>query len=228
MNTLFLDIESLPTDDDAVKAEIAASITPPSTMSKADTIAEWEAKKKPGLVAEAIAKTSFDGGKGRVCCIGWAWNDEPAQSIQLSDSRDERTFLDAAAELVEITRPKYVAFHQTKIVGHYVADFDIRFLWQRAFALGVRMPAWFPRDVKSWDKNVSDTMFMWAGAKGSISLDNLCKALGIKGKTGVDGSMVAGMWERGEYEAVGDYCIGDVERVRNVYRKMQIAYGEAE
>lgn len=228
MNTLFLDIETLPTDDDAVKSEIASNVTPPSTMSKADTIAEWEAKKKPGLVAEAIAKTSFDGGKGSVCCFGWAWNDDPAESVTLDQCQSEKDLILTAFDMMENRRPKSEAFHQTRIVGHYVADFDIRFIWQRAFVKGSRLPLWFPRDVKAWDKTVSDTMFMWAGAKGSISLDNLCKVLGIEGKTGVDGSMVAGMWEREEYEAVAEYCEQDVERVRRVYRKMQVALGERE
>lgn len=227
MNRLFLDIETLPTDDETVKAEIAASITPPGNISKADTIAAWEAEKKPALVAEAMAKTSFNGAHGRVCCVGWAWNDGPLNSINMNDAGGERGLLDMAVTFIDRMRPSGEAFHQTQIVGHYIADFDIRFLWQRAFVLGVRMPAWFPRDVKSWDKNVADTMFMWAGAKGSISLDNLCKALGIPGKDGVDGSMVAGMWADGLYHEIEAYCQQDVERVRSAYKKMLVAYGEA-
>lgn len=225
MNELFLDIESIPTNDGVVKADIAVSITPPGNISKAETIAAWEAEKKPALVAEAIAKTSFDGAKGRVCSIAWAWNDEEPTCTLLMDNEAE--FLSRAMSLIEIDRPKF-EYHQTRIIGHYVADFDIRFLWQRAFVLGVRMPVWFPLNPKPWSKEVFDTMAQFAGAKGSISLDNLCKALGVEGKTGVDGSMVAGMWERGEYEAVGEYNVDDVTRVRNVYRKMQIALGERE
>lgn len=228
MNELFLDIESLPTDSDQVKADIAASITPPGNISKADTIAAWETEKKPALVTEAVAKTSFDGSRGRVCCIGWAWNDGEVYSHLLSDSRDEKTFLESAMEAISANRPKSDAYHHTRIVGHYVADFDIRFLWQRAFVLGVRMPVWMPRNPKPWSDEIFDTMTQFAGVKGSISLDNLCKALGIDGKDGIDGSMVAGMWERGEYEEVGKYCATDITRVRNAYRKMQIAYGERE
>lgn len=226
-NEFFVDIETLPTDNDAVKAEIAASITPPGNISKAETIAAWEVEKKPALVDEAISKTSFDGARGRVCCISWAWNDSGVSSLYL-DPKGEKDFLKLAMGLIEETRPRNDAFHAVKVIGHYVADFDIRFLWQRAFVLGVKMPAFMPRAPKPWDKDVFDTMAQFAGAKGTISLDNLCKALGIEGKTGVDGSMVAGMWERGEYEAVSAYCRDDVERVRKVYRKMQIAYGERE
>lgn len=228
MLELFLDVETLPTDDIDIMAVIAADVKPPGNISKQETIDAWFKDKHPALVDEAIAKTSFDGAKGRLCSIAWAWNDSPPEAVLLSYARDERSFLDAALDRIEQTRPKTEAWHQTRVIGHYVADFDIRFIWQRAFILGVKVPVWMPRSPKPWDKEVFDTMAQFAGAKGSISLDNLCKAMGIDGKTGIDGSMVAGMWERGEYQAVGEYCMDDVERVRKIYRKMQIAYGERE
>jgi len=222
---LYLDIETIPTADPQDIAQIAASVSPPSTMTKADTIAAWEADKKPAAIAEAVAKTSFNGAFGSVCCIGWAWNETEAESVDMG-KLDEAQFMAHAMKSIIQSKPGREAFHQTVIVGHYVADFDLRFLWQRAFVLGVKMPAWWPRDPKPWSKEVNDTMQIWAGAKGSISLDNLCKALRIEGKTGVDGSMVAGMWERGEYDAIAEYCRGDVERVRQVHRKMLVAMGE--
>lgn len=220
---LYLDIETIPANDPAIIAEIAAQVTPPAAMKKADTIAEWEANQKAEAVSEAVAKTSFNGAFGRVCCIGWAWNSAEPSSVSMP-LRDEAEMLAAFSSIASISRP---TLEVPIIVGHYVADFDLRFLWQRAFVLGVKMPAWWPRDPKPWSREVHDTMAMWAGAKDRISLDNLCKALRIEGKTGVDGSMVAGMWERGEYDAIASYCRDDVERVRNVHRKMLVAMGEA-
>lgn len=220
---LYLDIETLPTEDEAVIADIAAGITAPKSMTKKDTIAEWEDAAKPWLVKEAVAKTSFDGARGTICCIGWAWNDdEPVAIVRHST---ERGLLELVFELIEKRRP--AGYNRPVIVGHYVAGFDLRFIWQRAFVLGVTLPPWFPRDPKPWSESVNDTMTMWAGAKDSISLDNLCKALGIPGKGNITGADVAGMWQRGEREAIGTYCEGDVERVRAVHRKMLVAMGEA-
>lgn len=234
MNRLYLDIETLPTDDEAVKAEIAASIPPPGNISKADTIAAWEAEKKPALVAEAIAKTSFNGAHGRVCCVGWAWNDDEPYSVDLRHGGEKEMLSKFVNELLP-SLPSHIPMRGSIyieeaicIVGHYVAEFDLRFLWQRSFVLGVRMPLFFPRDPKPWSKEVHDTMQMWAGAKGSISLDNLCKALGVPGKDGIDGSMVAGMWAEGKHDEVAAYCRDDVERVRAAHKKMLVAYGETE
>ena len=216
---LYLDIETIPTTDPDAIAAISASITPPASMKKAETIAAWEADEKPNKIAEAVSKTSFDGAYGCVCCIGWAWNDDEPLSVV---DRDEEHLLGILADL---DRP---SLERPIIVGHYVAGFDIRFLWQRAFVLGVTLPVWFPRDPKPWSDEVHDTMTMWAGNRDTISLDNLCKALGVPGKDDIDGSMVAGMWERGEHEKIAEYCMADVERARAVHRKMLRAFGEVE
>jgi predicted PolB exonuclease-like 3'-5' exonuclease len=218
---LYLDIETVPTTDADRIAEIAASITCPGNISKPESIAAWEVEKKPKLVEEAVAKTSFSGAYGKVCCIGWAWDDFEARS---TIGTDEREVIQSAFD--RITNGHMSAVPIITIVGHYVANFDLRFLMQRAIVLGIRLPDWLPRDPKPWSREVFDTMAAWAGAKDTISLDNLCRVLGIPGKDGVDGSMVAGMWQRGEYDAIASYCRDDVDRVRSVHRKMQVAFGE--
>lgn len=222
---LYLDIETIPTSDPETVAQIAGTITPPGNISKADTLAAWEAEKKPALVAEAVARTSFNGAHGSICCVGFAWNDDEPQSImRVPGKADEKPLLAALAMHLANSRP---SLETPVIVGHYVAGFDLRFIWQRAFVLGVRLPAWFPRDPKPWSREVHDTMAMWAGGKDSISLDNLCRALGLPGKDNIDGSQVAGLFAAGEYDAIADYCRADVERVRQVHRKMLFAFGEA-
>lgn len=222
---LYLDIETIPTTDADTMTQIAKEITPPGNISKAETIAAWETEKKPALVAEAVAKTSFNGAHGSLCCLGFAWNDdEPKSIMRVPGKSDEKTMLTAFSIHLANSRP---SLEQPVIVGHYVAGFDLRFIWQRAFVLGVKLPAWFPRDPKPWSSNVHDTMAMWAGGNGSISLDNLCRALGLPGKGNIDGSQVAALWAAGEYETIATYCRGDIERVRSVHRKMLLAFGEA-
>lgn len=87
--------------------------------------------------------------------------------------------------------------------------------------LGVTPPAWWPVDAKPWDQErIADTMMMWAGAGNRIGLDRLCKALGLPGKTGVDGSMVWDLVKAGRIADVVSYCDDDVRRLRSVHRKM--------
>ena len=218
---LYLDIETIPTADPAVIAEIEANITPPKTISKAETIAAWEAETKPQLVKDAAAKTALNGAFGSVCCIGWAWGDGDLSSVILDDERDT---IDLAMGLMARGKPD--GYEPIVIVGHNVAGFDIRYLWQRAMVLGIRMPSWFPRDPKPWSREVHDTMVMWAGARDFISLDALCRALRLPGKGNISGADVAGLWERQEYDAIAQYCREDVERVRAVHQKMLVAMGD--
>jgi hypothetical protein len=221
MSFLYLDIETLPATDPAIIAEIASGITPPKTMTKPETIAAWEAETKPLIVADAVAKTSFNGALGSICVIGWAWDDEPARSATV-EKMSERGVLQAWVKLVTMAAD----YGSKVIVGHNVS-FDLRFLWQRAIILGVEMPHWLPRAPAPWHREIFDTMTAFAGQRDTISLDNLCKALGIEGKGDFDGSMVAAAWAAGEYDKVASYCRADVDRVRQIHKRMQIAMGEA-
>ena len=223
MTYLYLDIETIPAQTDDAKARIAATVNPPAQMKKAETIAEWERTQKAAAVDDAIAKSSFDAAFGQICCLAYAVDDGQISSVSWpSPSPDERHalsgFFDFVSESIGDKRPV--------IVGHYVAGFDIRFIWQRCIVLGIRVPSWMPKDPKPWGPDVFDTMTVWAGQKGTISLDNLCAALGLEGKGDVDGSMIGQMFAEGRHDEIAAYCRDDVDRVRAVHRKMMIAFGE--
>jgi len=220
MTYLYLDIETIPAQTDDAKARIAAGVKPPGNLKKADSIAEWVKDKKEAAVEEAVSKSGLNGAYGHVCCVGFAFNDEAAQTVSwpLQHSTEAETLRYLSTFLSTTNRVPV-------IVGHNVANFDIRFIWQRAMVLGIKMPSWFPKDAKPWGDDVFDTMTAWAGAKGMIGMDDLCAALGIPGKGDVDGSMVGQMFADGRHQDIADYCKGDVERTRLIHRKMMIAYG---
>lgn len=222
---LYLDIETIPSQSPEVHAAIAAGISPPGNISKAETIAQWEAEKKPAAVKEAIAKTALDGSVGHICCLGHAWDHQAAMSHCIATTATERGFLEDFFEVAAARIGN--SFEPITIVGHNVIAFDIRFIWQRAIVLGVRVPGWFPRDPKPWNGEVFDTMTAFAGSRGTIGMDRLCRALGMEGKGDVDGSMIGSMWASGKYEEIAAYCKADVERTREIHKRMQVAYGEA-
>ncbi len=219
INYLYLDIETIPTQDAGVIADIAATITPPGSMKKAETIEKWEIEQKPQAVADAVAKTSFSGAMGHVCCVSWALNDQDPKYYNMRSIEDERSLLEGLFfNLAELDA------HYT-IVGHYVNGFDLRFLWQRAMVLGVPVNGTLPRDPKPWSDEVNDTMVMWAGTRDTISLDDLCKALGIPGKQDITGADVAGLWADGKHYVIANYCMDDVRLVRAAHQKMLVAIG---
>lgn len=221
---LYLDIETIPTDRTDVREYIAATVKPPATMSKAETIAKWEAESKAGAIDEAVAKTGLDGSFGRVCVIGWAFNDAKPRTLLNADNEAAllTCFADEMADAIN-----HSTEFSTTVIGHNVSSFDLRFLVQRFIVNGIRPPMVIQRaaQAKPWESDkVFDTMVQWAGVGNRISLDKLCLALGIPSPKGeMDGSMVAEYVAAGRIEEVAAYCCRDVEAARAVHQRMTFA-----
>lgn len=223
MSLIYFDIETLPTTDPAVIAEIASTITPPGNISKPETIAAWEVEKKPALVDLAVAKTSFDGLYGSIACICWAVDDGPIQYVASSGGEDGmlQAFFGELTLSLSAPHSKIEAATHT-YVGHNLAGFDLPFLKHRAILHGIQPNASLLRamNAKPWDSSIADTMLMWSSDRDrKVGLDKLCRAMGIKGKDGFDGSMVAETWPI-DPERVIAYCKDDVERVRALYARL--------
>lgn len=216
---LFLDIETCGTDRQDVRDYLAAIITPPAQMKKAETIAAWEANEKPAAIADAIAKTGLDGAFGRVCVIGWALDDDAPQCVYSADN--EAHVLTAFADRLRITPSERFT---TTVIGFNVSAFDLRFLTQRYIVNGIRPPMAIARaaQAKPWEsEKVFDAMVQWAGVGQRISLDKLCLALSIPSPKGdMDGSQVSEYVAAGRIAEVADYCKRDVEATRAVWRRM--------
>lgn len=212
-----IDIETIPQQpEEEAKKTIAENIQHPGSMKKPETIRAWHEGEgqyegvKDALIEEQYRKTSFDGAKGQVCSVAWAIGDNINASKPGSSEGDilETFFSSMRNDLSG--RPPY-------FIGHYIGGFDLKFLFQRAVVLGVN-PGF---DLCQWgrhDRNFYDTMLAWAGYGGSISLDNLCLALGIPGKgDDIDGSKVWDFYKAGKHQEIVDYNKSDVEKVIQVY-----------
>lgn len=221
MATLYFDIETLPCADEALLADVLAKVAPPKTLKKPESIDAWWAEEGEAAKAEAVARTALDGALGRICCIGWAIDDAPA----IASIGDERAVIehffgacDDAAMVPHYSQP--VSVHT--VVGHNVAGFDLRYIWQRCVVLGIPRPRCIPWAEKPWSDKIRDTMLMWhPDRERRIGLDRLCRVLGIQtSKSDLDGSKIAQAWADGRYDDIAAYCRADVEATRACYRRM--------
>lgn len=225
---LYLDIETIPAQSPDARDLIAETIKPPANYKKAETIAEWEKNEKPAAVEDAWRKTSFDGALGQLAVIGAALDDGDPVTFWSDDWHDvyyEPTILRLFGEWLTSELPLNEEL-STIIIGHYVSDFDLRFLRHRSIINGIRPHRVIARacDAKPWETDkVYDTMVQWSGVKGSIKLDKLCRALGIPGKGDMDGSKVWNAVQEGRIADVAAYCADDVNKVRAVHRRMTFA-----
>lgn len=214
---LTLDVETVPSVCPTEHARIAESITPPATMSRAETIAEWETAKKPTLVHEAILKTAFDGSRGSLCVLGAAINDEDPVAFWKPGTRPHEHEAEILKEFFYFIK----GAGPSLFVGHNIEGFDLLFILQRAIILGVQPPTNFPIHQSHGSQWVFDNMIHFAGRGGRISQDRLARLLGLPGKQGMDGSQVWPAVCAGRIEDVASYCKdGDVQQARGIYKRL--------
>jgi predicted PolB exonuclease-like 3'-5' exonuclease len=193
--------------------------------SKGEVIRLWEEAFAPTLADDVGDQTwrkgAFDASVGQVCCIGWAIGDAEPTTLVLDDPSEERKmladFFDALTRAFEEDNRRIPTF-----VGFNHVSFDLPFLYRRAVILGVEPPKFFPINPPAWSEHVEDVMLMWAGVKGRISMDNLCRVLGLEGKEpGIDGSKVLDYFVEGRKAEISHYCRGDVARTRAMYKRLR-------
>jgi len=218
---LYLDLETIPTIRPDVMEYISSTIKPPATYKKAESIQAWMQDEAPAVVQEAIRKTSLDGTFGRICVIGYAFDDEAPQYIA-SDTSEEVLLREFHSVLQRDIRR--AEDFQIRIIGHNVSSFDLRFFMQRSMINGIRPHQVISRCAKAkpWESEiVFDTMVQWAGVGNRVKLDTLCKALGIESPKGeLDVSKVWDYVQAGRINEVGDYCLKDIIATRAVFKKM--------
>ena len=190
--------------------------------SKDAMLARWVERfrdEKADEVGDAEwRKTSFDGAKGQICCIGLALDD--AAPFVFYGGREADILRDFFNEVNKhILRS---SLRRPTFIGHNIASFDLRFIFQRAVINRVPVPVWFPRNARPWDDSINDTMLMWSGHGGKISLARLCESLGVESDNDIDGSMICDMYMHGQIAKIAEYCADDVRITRECWRLMTL------
>lgn len=224
MSLIVLDCETIPGKADWIKEDIAASIQPPGNIKKQETLDKWYEEKKPLLMDEKYHKCGLDAATGEILCIGMQIDDESPGVIDgfhLEGGLSERVVLLDFVTLLEDTYRR--DRRAPTFAGHNIIAFDLPYIWRRCMVHGIELPRWYPTpsELKPWSDTVFDTMIAWAGQRGSISLDKLCKALGIQGKDGIDGSMVYQMYLDGKLDEISEYCLDDVRMTKAVVDRLR-------
>lgn len=216
--TVYLDIETIPSQEMWIQEYVAETIKPPGQMKKQETIDKWMAEEKQNAIDDALDKCALDGAMNHIVCMSVAIDDHPPIAFYAEDHKKESSLLIGFYDYVTENCGKWG--DKNRYVGHNISGFDFKILKQRSIILGIRPPAGMPFDVKPWESvRLYDTMVQW-DAKVFVKLDKIARALGIAGKT-MDGSHVYGMWKNGLIRQIADYCNADVEMTRKVYKRME-------
>jgi predicted PolB exonuclease-like 3'-5' exonuclease len=105
-------------------------------------------------------------------------------------------------------------------IGYNVLNFDMLFIRQRSWLLGVRPSRKI--DLKRFHTgDVIDAMQLWTnwGAQKYVSLDQLAGAMDCGSKSGA-GDQVAAWWQSGQIDQIARYCMDDVRLTYLVFLKL--------
>jgi DNA polymerase III epsilon subunit-like protein len=158
-----------------------------------------------------LAKGALDALTGRIVCIGILIDDGVRLAEMAIASEDE----------AQILTEFWATIHPTDvIVGHNVHEFDVPFIRQRSWILGIR-PSRVIDLRKYYTVDVKDTMQIWTnwGFKKGVTLDALGAALRCGQKNG-HGMDVAEWWATRDLDSVKEYCLEDVRLTHRIYCRL--------
>lgn len=107
------------------------------------------------------------------------------------------------------------------LVGFNLLDFDLHFIYTRSVIRQVK-PSINICFARYRQHPVYDVMWEFCHWRHRISLDELAKVLGLRSSKqgGVNGGRVYDLFLAGRHEEIADYCLGDVELTRLIYRRL--------
>ena len=180
-------------------------------------LSENEHTAKREQAEEKWLKTSFDGGKGQICCVVMQFIET---GVVAKISGSEENILNNINEVIKDNSRQSNNSVKPYFIGHNSISFDIPFLHKR-FVINNIKPEFELVAHARHGVNAFDTMTEWAGYNGRISMDNLAKTLGIAGKTdGMDGSQVWPEYQKGNIQKIVDYCEDDVLCTSEIYKRL--------
>lgn len=230
---LFIDTETVPSQHPNALTEAAASVRPPATLKKPESIAAWWATEAVAAAQEAWRKQSLDGGTaGEIISIACTDGEGREWAHCRAVGESEAALLTAFIEAVEGWTCEDAAklygsasawpIDDHRLIAHNAA-FDLGFLWRRMAINAVRIPKWLPSPQARAGKAYGCTMQAWAGFGKFIGLDALCRALGVtspKEAGGMDGSKVFDAWLAGQHQEIAAYNLEDARAVASVSHRL--------
>lgn len=234
---IFIDIETVPSQQAGAREQARIGIKPPGTIKKAESIATWMATEADGAAEIAYRKQALDGGNfGEIISIAMVASDGREWVKCRQQNEFEATLLTSFGQQVV----RWVDEDAKALTNgfNYAADpffiahnaiFDVNFLWRRCVVTGTRLPFALPPPSARPGKDYGCTMTMWAGFGQRIGLDTLCRALGVESPKagGFDGSQVYDAWLAGQYAEIEQYNLADARAVAAVWERMQLLGGGA-
>lgn len=224
---IYLDIETIPSQHPEARERARASVKPPGNLKKPESIAAWWESEGEQAIEDAYRKQALDATEGEIVSLAYAIDRHPPAVRVRPHGQSEADYLREVLDTLRMAHDAHQGQHQDPrypdpayIIGHNV-EFDLGFIRRRAWVHGLFPPSFLPSHFARSGRDYGDTMTMWAGYGGRISLDRLCTTLGIPSpKQGMDGADVFALWQAQAYDVIAQYNLADVNATRAAWLRM--------
>lgn len=234
---LTIDIETIPSQHPEALAAVRAALKPPGTLKKPESIAAWWENEADAAAVETWRKQALDGGtQGEIISIavvgenGQEWvrcRNLPGYGDTEAALLSDFIAVVGEWERAEAERLLPNAPHAFPVDNHYLiahnATFDVPYLWRRCIINRVPVPAWLPGPAARVGRDFDCSMLQWAGYGNRVSLDSLCRALGVNSPKaeGMDGSKVFDAWLLLEHGRIASYNLADAKATAECWHILQ-------
>jgi len=231
-----LDVETVPSQHPDAREQARAELRPPAALKKPESIQNWWDTEAEAALESAYRKQALDPSQGELCAVGCALLEGDAQVTVRELHEPEGAFLVRALRSIEeLLARRFEGIDRALLpwadvstypIGHNL-PFDLGFIRARCWANAVPVPRWVPGPWARAPRDYMDTMQQFAGPGGRISLDRLCRCLGVPSpKQAADGSQVFDLWRNGAHADLSAYCAGDIVATRACWAVMAGVSGD--
>jgi len=198
----FFDIETCAVDPDELDKFMPAFDAPRNIKDEEKIQRAIEAKRTDWIDKAALSPLT-----GRILAIG------------LRRERKDTILEGQESDIINGFWDYYRSYDPQPFIGFNIRNFDLPYIIRRGFHCGVDYPRGILQNGRYWKENIIDLMDTWScGIYGErISLDNFCKFLGVKGKSG-SGKFFGELYAT-DKEAAIDYLKNDLKITQRVWEK---------
>ena len=222
---LFIDLETTPDLSDGALQRYIDSVEAPGQYKKPESIAEWKKENAIAIGTNNWQRTALDPLCGGIYVVGYAFDDQPAQTLWRQPQEPEGQFLEAALLSIASQKDRHDNFRPSRWIGWNIINFDIPFLAKRCAILGIKPAMRLPVNIRYNNERLLDLMQAWSGFKDYNKQRDVAKAMGIQLQDETDGK---DLWEtvlRGGVAAAAKKCASDIDALRQIYQRMQPVFG---
>jgi predicted PolB exonuclease-like 3'-5' exonuclease len=215
MNKLILDIETIPRQNlsEELKPKFDESTVKIGNLKDKEKIKQKIDAAAKEFESGLTKKMSLQSNYCQIISLGYISLDEDNNIIKKDVLFNETDDLEILKAFEIIYRGPI------QLIGWNLKSFDIPVLWKRGVFQNVKIFSNYRQLINPYNDTTIDLMHIFNN-NGMGKMVDCANLLGIKSKTGMDGSMIYDAYKAGEYDKIKEYNLQDCETCYEIMERI--------